>query len=63
MLKRISKSKRPPKVNELANYLVTESTREGAGPDKEMKEEISLLLADKARKPGKKSAKPKSKKR
>jgi len=63
MPKRISKSKRPKEVNELANYLVTESTRDGAGPDKEMKEEISLLMADKARKPGKKSPKPKAKKR
>jgi hypothetical protein len=52
MPKRI-KHDRPTDINQLANYLVTESTRESGSPDLPTKAQVSFLMAEMGRKGGK----------
>jgi len=52
--------KPPVKMDELANYLLTEAEREGANPDKATREQLSLLLTEAA---SKRSPKTKAKKK
>jgi hypothetical protein len=42
-----SKAKRPKKLNPLAEYILLESEREGAGPDKQTREQLDLLTSGK----------------
>jgi hypothetical protein len=39
-------AKAPEKINPLTEYLVNESTREGAGPDAETNAQIDLLMSE-----------------
>lgn len=55
MPKRIKQPKRD--VNQLAHYLVEESTREIGTPDPATKAQISLLMSEMGRKGGKKGGK------
>jgi hypothetical protein len=50
MAKPMKQKKRPTEINELANYLVTESAREGEKPDRATDEQVSLIMAESGQK-------------